>query len=165
MAKYSIDSATLTGIADAIREKAGTTDSILTSAMADAIASIPEGAKVYTGSLLVNSITNEISFTHNLGVIPTFVAVFQGDVSSAGETGAMTYISGQILLGMMASMESGSRLEWVTSQRQVGVTAGDWLAINNPDYGMVTVTETTATFNGGAMYFYNDLPFTVFAAG
>lgn len=43
MSKYSIDNTTLTAIADAIREKSGTTDPILTEGMAAAIAAIEAG--------------------------------------------------------------------------------------------------------------------------
>lgn len=43
MSKYSIDSSTLTAIADAIREKGGTSDPILAEGMAAAIAEIQKG--------------------------------------------------------------------------------------------------------------------------
>lgn len=46
MAKYSIEGATLTGIADAIRAKEGSADVIPVSEMADRIAAIQTGADV-----------------------------------------------------------------------------------------------------------------------
>lgn len=42
MAKYAIDDTTLTGIADAIRKRDGTTDPILVSDLAARVTAIPE---------------------------------------------------------------------------------------------------------------------------
>lgn len=60
MAKYSIDSATLTGIADAIREKVGTTGAIATSKMAESILSIKGGLSldVVTASSLPGTVVD-----------------------------------------------------------------------------------------------------------
>ncbi len=60
MAKYTIDSTTLTGIADAIREKGGTADPIATSAMAEAILALKGGASVdvITASTLPATVTD-----------------------------------------------------------------------------------------------------------
>lgn len=60
MAKYAIDSTTLTGIADAIREKAGTTATIATNKMAEAILAIKGGLSVdvVTASSLPATVTD-----------------------------------------------------------------------------------------------------------
>lgn len=47
MSKYSINDTTLTAIADSIRSKAGTSDPILVSGFADAIAAIPTGGSSF----------------------------------------------------------------------------------------------------------------------
>lgn len=60
MAKYAIDSTTLTGIADAIREKTKTTASVQTSKMAEAILAIKGGLSVdvVTASTLPAAVTD-----------------------------------------------------------------------------------------------------------
>ena len=60
MAKYAIDSATLTGIADAIREKAKTTGVIATSKMAESILAIKGGLSldVVTASALPDTVVD-----------------------------------------------------------------------------------------------------------
>lgn len=60
MAKYAIDSTTLTGIADAIREKAGTTGGIATSQMAESILAIKGGLAldVVTASALPGTVVD-----------------------------------------------------------------------------------------------------------
>ena len=60
MAKYTIEDSTLTGIADAIREKMGTADPIATSAMAEAILALKGGASVdvITASTLPDTVTD-----------------------------------------------------------------------------------------------------------
>lgn len=61
MAKYAIDSTTLTGIADAIREKTKTTASVQTSQMAEAILAIKGGGvelDVVTASSLPATVTD-----------------------------------------------------------------------------------------------------------
>lgn len=56
MSKYAIEDSTLTGIADAIRSKAGTTDSLKPSDMPAAIAAIQAGGGSSSGSLLGNAL-------------------------------------------------------------------------------------------------------------
>lgn len=77
----AVDSAvldsTLTAIADAIREKAGTTDPIAFDAMAAAIAAIESGAKVETGTKTFGSlVTGTFTVNHSLNDIPDFFIVF-----------------------------------------------------------------------------------------
>lgn len=60
MAKYAIDSTTLTGIADAIRERAGTNAEIATNKMAEAILAIKGGMSlnVVTATALPDTVTD-----------------------------------------------------------------------------------------------------------
>lgn len=55
MAEYIIQGDTLTGIADAIRSKAGTSGTIDVSNMASAISNIETGSKVKTGTITFSS--------------------------------------------------------------------------------------------------------------
>lgn len=50
MSKYVIEDTTLSAIADAVREKAGTTEKIVVSELPDAIAAIPTGASSGDGT-------------------------------------------------------------------------------------------------------------------
>ena len=77
MAKGLITQATLTGIADAIRAKAGTSAAMRPDEMAALIQSISGGGKVAAGSVTPSgSYTSTVSITHNLGVVPNLIAIF-----------------------------------------------------------------------------------------
>lgn len=77
MAKGLITEATLTVIADAIREKAGTSAAMRPGEMATLIQSISGGAKVAWGSFMPRlSTTTSVDITHNLGVVPNLIAIF-----------------------------------------------------------------------------------------
>ena len=77
MAKGLITQATLTGIADAIREKAGTSAAMRPDEMAALIQSISGGGKVAWGSFTPRlSTTTSVDITHNLGVVPNLIAIF-----------------------------------------------------------------------------------------
>lgn len=77
MAKGLITEATLTGIADAIREKAGTSAAMRPDEMAALIQSISGGGKVAWGSFMPRlSTTTSVDITHNLGVVPNLIAIF-----------------------------------------------------------------------------------------
>lgn len=77
MAKGLITDATLTGIADAIREKTGTSAAMRPDEMATLIQSISGGGKVAWGSFTPRlSTTTSVDITHNLGVVPNLIAVF-----------------------------------------------------------------------------------------
>lgn len=74
MSKYSIDSSTLTAIADAIREKGGTSDPILAEGMAAAIAAIEAGGGCAIGTITpADTSIDVLEIDHNLGAIPEFV--------------------------------------------------------------------------------------------
>lgn len=77
MAKGLITQATLTGIADAIREKAGTSAAMRPDEMAALIQSISCGGKVAWGSFKPKlSTATSVDITHNLGVVPNLIAIF-----------------------------------------------------------------------------------------
>lgn len=77
MAKGLITQATLTGIADAIRAKAGTSAAMRPDEMAALIQSISGGGKVAFGSVTPSgSYTTSVTITHNLGVVPNLIAIF-----------------------------------------------------------------------------------------
>ena len=85
----AVDSAVLdaglTAIADAIREKGGTSDPIAFDAMADAIAAIQAGGggrAFASGSFTLSSNTIGYTITHDLGEIPYFVIVFCNNITS-----------------------------------------------------------------------------------
>lgn len=74
MSKYSIEDTTLTAIADAIREKGGTSDPILTEGMAAAIAAIEAGGGCAIGTIIpADTSIDALEIDHNLGAIPEFV--------------------------------------------------------------------------------------------
>ena len=77
MEKGLITQATLTGIADAIRSKAGTSASMRPNEMAALIQSISGGGKVAAGSVTPSgSYTSSVTITHNLGAVPNLIAIF-----------------------------------------------------------------------------------------
>lgn len=77
MAKGIITQATLTGIADAIRAKAGTSAAMRPDEMAALIQSISGGGKVAAGSVTPSgSYTSSVTITHNLGAVPNLIAIF-----------------------------------------------------------------------------------------
>lgn len=86
----------LTQIADAIREKGGTSDNLaFPAAMAEAIAAIAAGGgggvKIATGSFTPTEDVIYQSVTHNLGVVPSFLAYFQATEFEA-LSGSILYI-------------------------------------------------------------------------
>ena len=68
----SVLDAGLKAIADAIREKGGTSDAIAFSAMAEAIAAIEAGGgNIAYGTITPSSTGTAVTITHNLGAVPT----------------------------------------------------------------------------------------------
>lgn len=82
MAKGLIENNTLTSIADAIREKLESTDTILPSEMADLIRSIENKGIIFkqgsftTTNYPINEETLDITVTHDLGVVPQAIIFY-----------------------------------------------------------------------------------------
>lgn len=76
----AVDSAVLdtnlTAIANAIREKGGTSDPIAFDAMANAIASIEAGGGVATGTVTLTAANEVVTIEHGLGEIPSVWALY-----------------------------------------------------------------------------------------
>ena len=76
----AVDSAVLdaglTAIANAIREKGGTSDPIAFDAMANAIAAIEGGGGVATGTVTLTAANEVVTIEHGLGEIPSVWAVY-----------------------------------------------------------------------------------------
>lgn len=95
MAKGLITQTTLTGIADAIRAKTGTSDAMRPDEMAALIQSISGGGKVAAGSVTPSgNYTSSVTITHNLGVVPNLIAIFAADVISTGRMVSLFVIPG-----------------------------------------------------------------------
>lgn len=68
---------TLTDIADAIRDKIGSEDTMLPSEMAALIASIKTGGIYASGNKTISgSGTQTFSFTHSLGAVPNLIIIY-----------------------------------------------------------------------------------------
>lgn len=117
MSKYSIDNTTLTAIADAIREKGGTSDPILTEGMAAAIAAI-EAKQYASGTFIPNEDTFEIEIHHNLKRMPEGAVVFNPVVVNEsytmlyddGKRRSTTYCHGYYLNGTSGKTHDNSTL-------------------------------------------------------
>lgn len=82
MATYAVDGQKLTDIANAIREKADSTDGLTLDAMAAAIEEIGGGVKMAQGSLTFaedKSLSTRLEIEHNLGVVPNFYYLYSPD--------------------------------------------------------------------------------------
>ena len=86
MGKVLVTDSYLTDIADAIREKNGTEETYLPSAMAAAIASLScgeiDGKKVVTGSVVASN-SKLITIQHDLGYELNGIVIYIGDRMSA----------------------------------------------------------------------------------
>ena len=82
--EYLVKGSTLTGIANAIRSKAGITEAFPLSEFASKIASISAGASVLSGTFKPTS--SEIqTITHNLGKTPSGILIYY-PINVTGET-------------------------------------------------------------------------------
>ena len=92
MAKYSIDSATLTGIADAIRAKEGSTGAIPVSDIPSRIAAIQTGADVSGVTAVEADVVAGVVFVDSSGAQKTGTLVVQtyyyGSSSPSSDLGA-----------------------------------------------------------------------------
>ena len=96
----SVLDAGLKQIADAIREKGGTTDSLaFPAAMADAIAANEaggvsgggDGGVFATGSITPASSTPYVEIAHEFGKIPKFAIIIDTNITKQAIVGAVTY--------------------------------------------------------------------------
>jgi hypothetical protein len=92
MAKGFISDTTLTAIADAIREKTGSTEQMMPGEMADLIRSIAgDGVLIKAGTFQVASDQQSVTIEHGLGKVPAFAIV--GRTSTGGTlTKAVLYV-------------------------------------------------------------------------
>lgn len=84
MARVITDDSSLVEIADAIREKGGTSDALAFPAgFAEAIAAIQTGGglSLISGEITPSETMGEITITHNLGKMPEIIAFFPDDAS------------------------------------------------------------------------------------
>jgi len=92
MAKRSIDDTTLKNIADAIREKAGTSDAMTPAQMAQAIAAIVTGGgtSCVTGRFTVAENKKTVTIAHGLGKVP--VGAICCDIGDGSSEAYNTYM-------------------------------------------------------------------------
>lgn len=137
MAKGLITQATLSGIADAIRAKTGTSDAMRPDEMAALIQSISGGGKVAFGSVTPSgSYTSSVSITHNLGVAPNLIAIF----AAAG----MGSYNGR-LISLFVIPEDGYVTEVYYSSSATILSTSLTNNASNLAKAFPTLTETTLT--------------------
>lgn len=137
MAKGLITQETLTGIANAIRAKAGTSAAMRPDEMAALIQSISGGGKVAWGSFTpTGSNTSNIDITHNLGVVPNLIVIFA--------SGSVTSTSRVIVLHVMPGAEDRIRLVYYSNSNAVNVASLDKNETNLAK-AFPTLTTTTMT--------------------
>lgn len=147
MAKGLITQATLTGIADAIRAKAGTSAVMRPDEMAALIQSISGGGKVAFGSVTPSgNYTRNVTITHNLGAVPNLIAIFAAEGIYTGYMVSLFVIPGygyvtEVYYTSKSSIQSKSLPNNATNLANV----------------FPTLTETTLTANSnviqGSIYF------------
>ena len=135
MAKGLITQATLTGIADAIRAKAGTSAAMRPDEMAALIQSISGGGNVAWGSITpTGSNTSNINITHNLGVVPNMIVIFS--------SGSVTSTNRVIVIHVMPGADDKIRLVYYSNTKAVSVAT---MEKNETNLANVFPTLTTTT--------------------
>lgn len=142
MSKYAIEDSTLIAIGDAIREKAGTTNSMTPSEMVTAILAITGGGggaggntinvKAAIAPSVPSQISSGVSWTldlsSNLGTtdeVP-FCFIFNGSTTSSGDYGfAVLYYDGegnfQLLAGKNSTLGGSAYKNFKTASIEAGV--------------------------------------------
>ena len=138
MAERIVQEESLITVADAIREKTGSTDGLVfPNGFVEAIAGISEGAKIATGKLIGSQVVGASGYTttpivieHSLGIIPDFVIVF--DTNGTGYTPtnvewglyAAMYQKGvaSVYTVSKTAAEPGANLNLYTSTTVVGIS-------------------------------------------
>ena len=90
MEEYLIQSDTLTGIANAIREKTGKTENINVLDMASEIASISVGSNIISGSVKLEG-SNIESVTITCEFMPSKLVMYGGEIGTIGNVWELVY--------------------------------------------------------------------------
>ena len=94
MAKYSIEDSTLSAIAEAIREKGGTTEAMTPADMAEAIAAIQAGGGGRPYAFGTVSISNSYTATvDGLPFQPSIIVMFYNNASGMAQNAAMSVLA------------------------------------------------------------------------
>lgn len=173
----------LTSIANAIREKAGTSDALAFPAgFAEAIAAIESGGadlsqlgytKASCGSITPD--TNISSITHNLGVVPKLIMVSTDDASTVVNTTSKNTFFATIARTFKDS--SGDSMTYYATLTKKGsssstsnlvhkVASGTFNAVSGTfRYGVSSANETTfliSMVDGGSVKYYMHTGVTYF---
>ena len=182
MAKYSIEDSTLTGIADAIREKNGTTENISPTDMAAAILAISSGdgggLKYEIGQFTVASDTQSTTVHHNLGETPYFMMVWTdhwagltADTPSNYTTGTnVGFVFARGITGMVQRLTSAASHDKELQNFYV-MGAGEYrvnmLVGTSSSYGITTYPTDTTLYIGraaGNYYWRSGVTYNYFIA-
>lgn len=121
MSKYSIEDTTLTAIADSIRNKAGTSDPILVSGFADAIAAIPTGGGSgfnidWDNDTIVTatSVTKQLTLPEGYTIEDIKLAILpSGSSSFSGSSRWIFVYPGIITPEVVTNLDSGNPYNYV----------------------------------------------------
>lgn len=83
---------TVKAIADAIRGKVGSSESIAGKDFASLIEGIKSGIKATAGSFMLANDTNRYVLTHNLGEVPFLFFIGTDTIFNTSNTGSKTYL-------------------------------------------------------------------------
>lgn len=152
-----VDSAVLDAglkqVADAIREKGGTSDSLtFPSAMAEAIAAIQagggggEGVPIATGSFLPTLANPNYTVTHGLGVVPNFAICYRSmEQTATSRYNSYIYLAKLNEVGTMAAYK-GSNFQQNNAGQDTTHAITDIPTEYAPYVGAYGATENEITF-------------------
>ncbi len=156
MAKYFVEDTSLTSVADAIRAKSGTTETLeFPGGFVSAVEGITAGGggnglPYDMGEFVPTSDTTEATFSHNLGVIPDFVFVwteeFAGTTNEYGNTTMLGCIAINNPFGLNQRYTSVASGYGVGVQFQQGTTS-EIMQVSAP---------MAASYNPGEMFARTD---------
>ena len=149
MGKVLVTDSYLTDIADAIREKNGSEDTYLPSAMADAISAIKtdfNGYKFVSGSFVGDS-TGVVTIEHNLGSLPNGVLII---INSFG-----SFQSSNLICAFLSRAGRNYGVDTSVTKTLMSSSGSSYSTGTISSY---TITETSFSFtepyvmNGGEYY-------------